>query len=126
MKSRPVAVTAFTVLAIIAGLLTGYFGLSAAGYLVPAATLLLVAALAWFGRWHRVVAGVLIANLVSGLLLVLMLAFGSGLGDTKLDISGVALLVNLLTGGPLLGLISGPLLLHMRNNGFGASRSVSA
>jgi len=126
MKSRPVVVTVFCVLLGIAGLLTGYFGLSAAGYLVPAAALFLLAALLWFGRAQRVVAGVLTVNLASGLLLVLVLAFGAGLGERKLDVSGVALLVNLLTGGPLLGLIAGPLLVLMRNDLFGTRRTATA
>jgi hypothetical protein len=57
---------------------------------------------------------VLIANLSAGALLVLVLAFGEPLGDRKLDISGAALLANLLTGGPLLGLLAPPLILSLR------------
>jgi hypothetical protein len=115
MKPRPITVTIFTVVLAVAGLLTGCIGLSAAGYLVPAAALFALAALHWFGRFPRFVAGALIVNLSSGLLLVLVLAFGAVLGARKLDVTGVALLVNLLTGGPLLGVIAGPLLYVTRN-----------
>ncbi|MEQ1754725.1 MAG: hypothetical protein ABL973_11400 [Micropepsaceae bacterium] len=126
MKSSPITVTIFSFLLAVAGLLTGYIGLSAAGYLVPAAALFVLAALHWFGRIQRFVAGVLIVNLSSGLLLVLVLAFGAVLGARKLDVSGVALLVNLLTGGPLLGLIAGPLLYVTRHEWFRARQTAVA
>jgi len=92
------------------GLITGYFGLAAYGYLVPALTMLIAAALLWLGRGRALVRWTTLINLVAGLLLVLVLAFGDFLGDRKLDVSGVSLLVNLLTGGPLMGLLALPVL----------------
>jgi hypothetical protein len=113
-RTRPTVVKSFALLLAIAGMATGYFGLSANGYLVPAACLFAMAALAWLGTARALFRGVLIVNLAAGALLVLVLAFGAPLGDRKLDISGVALLANLLTGGPLLGLLAPPLILGLR------------
>ena len=113
-RTRPTVVKAFAPLLAMAGVATGYFGLSANGYLVPAACLFMMAALAWSGTARAMFKGVLIANLAAGALLILVLALGAPLGDRKLDISGVALIVNLLTGGPLLGLLAPPLILGLR------------
>lgn len=92
------------VLLLIGGLLTGYFGLSANGYLVPAVTLLITSALLWLGRARALVRWIALLNMGAGLLLVLVLAFGGFLGDHKLDVSAVALLANLLAGGPMMSL----------------------
>jgi hypothetical protein len=87
-----------------------YLGLYASGYLAPVASLLLLAALLWLGRGKAAVAGIITLNQISGLLLIIVLAFGDGLGARKLDASAVALLFNLATGGPLMGVLSLPLL----------------
>lgn len=106
---KPRSTMPAAIAAAVFALLTGYFGMSAKGYFAPAAMLAIVALLLWkrFGRFF--VRGVMIANVASALVLVLTLAFGSPLGDLKLDIAGVALLANLLTGGPLMALVA-PLL----------------
>ena len=62
-----------------------------------------------------------------GLFLILILAFGDGLGARKLDMSAVALLLNLATGGPLMGVLSLPLLGSLQfgsrlRDWFGSSR----
>jgi hypothetical protein len=111
---RPGATRLFAILMAIGGLLTGYFGLSANGYLVPAAVLLAMAALLWLGKAGKLFKWITRVNLASGLLLVLTLAFGDFLGGRKLDVSGVSLLVNLLTGGPVLSLLGPGLLLGLR------------
>lgn len=115
-RIRPFSAALLAILALIGGLLTGYVGLSANGYLVPAATMLLVAALLWLGRLGRAVRVIALINLASGVALIAVLAFGDFLGDRKLDISGVSLLLNLLAGGPLLGLLAAPLLLALRQD----------
>lgn len=107
---RPRIVGIFSLLLVIAGLATGYAGLSASGFLVPAACLLLLAALLWLGVGPRVALAIVIVNIVAGVSQDLVLAFGDGLGRTKLDISGVLLLLNLLFGGPLMSLLALPLL----------------
>ena len=111
---RPGLARALAVALLVPGLLVGYLGLSAKGYLVPAAVAVLMAALLWLGRAGRLIKAVTWINLVSGLVLVLVLAFGEVLGERKLDVSGVSLLVNLLTGGPAVALVAPALLLGLR------------
>lgn len=111
---RPGEARLFAPFLLVAGLLTGYFGLSANGYLVPAFTVQAMAALLWLGKLGGLFKWVTLINVVSGLVLVLVLWLGDFLGDRKLDVSGVSLLVNLLTGGPGLGLIAPGLLLGLR------------
>ncbi|MFO1255204.1 MAG: hypothetical protein U1E37_05985 [Sphingomonadaceae bacterium] len=114
MPARPASARLLAVLLLILALLIGYVGLSANGYLVPAVAALAMAALLWFGKARRLFKAVTLVNLVSGSLLVLVLAFGDFLGDRKLDVSGVSLLVNLVTGGPAVALIAPALLLGLR------------
>ena len=113
-KDRPGSARLLAIVMLILALMIGYFGLSANGYLVPAATALLMAAQLWLGKGGRFFKAVTLVNLISGTLLVLVLAFGEPLGDRKLDISGVSLLINLLTGGPAVGLAAPALLLGLR------------
>ena len=107
---QPRMVRLFTALFVLAALATGYVGLSAFGFLVAAACLLLDGVLLWVGRGRSIFTGIIELNLVSGLLMVLVIGLGDGLGRHKLDISGVAMLVNFATGGPLMGLIAPALL----------------
>lgn len=109
-RPRPLVVTLFAALLLLAAAVMAYLGLYAPGYLAPAACLLLQAALLQLGRGRAVFVGIMVLNQISGLLLILVLAFGDGLGARKLDVSAVALLLNLATGGPLMGVLSLPLL----------------
>lgn len=111
---RPRLAILNTLLVALGALLTGYFGLAAHGYLVPAAVMTLICALLWAGRARTLFTTVLALNLASGALLILVLTFGDRLGAHKLDVSGVALLLNLLSGGPLLGLVAPGMLLGLR------------
>lgn len=111
---RPGSARLLALAMLILGLLVGYFGLSANGYLVPAAVAIAMAVLLWLGKARRLFKAVTLVNLASGILLVLVLAFGDFLGDRKLDVSGVSLLVNLLTGGPAVALVAPALLLGLR------------
>ncbi len=111
---RPGSAQLLAALLVILGVLIGFFGLSANGYLVPGAMALLMAALLWLGKAGRLFTAITLINLASGTLLVLVLAFGDFLGDRKLDVSGVSLLANLLTGGPAVGLLAPALLLGLR------------
>lgn len=117
-KPLPFLVGLWATMLLLSAALTGYIGLYAAGYLAPAACLLLQAALLWSGRGKSAFVGIMALNLLSGLALILALAFGEVLGAWKLDVSAVALLLNLATGGPLMGLLSLPLLGSLQ---FGAS-----
>lgn len=113
-NDRPSSARRLAIVMVILALMIGYFGLSANGYLVPAATALLMAVLLWLGKGGGLFKAVTLVNLVSGTLLVLVLAFGDFMGGRKLDISGVSLLVNLLTGGPAVALVAPALLLDLR------------
>jgi hypothetical protein len=115
IEKRPGSVRLFAISLLVLGLLIGYFGLSANGYLVPALVAFGMAGLLWFGKAGRLFKAVTLVNLVSGTLLVLVLAFGDFLGDHKLDVSGVSLLVSLLTGGPAVALVAPGLLLGLRS-----------
>lgn len=110
VAKRPLSANLFATLLVLAALATGYVGLSAYGYLVPAATLLLLALLIWLGRGRRFFIAIVVTNLMSELISDLVLLLGDGLGAYKLDLSGVAMLINLLVGGPLLLVLSIPLL----------------
>ena len=110
-RPRPVVLSAVLV---IGALVTGGLGLDANGYLVPAVVALVLASLLWLGKGGALVRLVCLINLASGVLLVAVLAFGGFLGDRRLDISGVSLLVNLATGGPALSLVAPGVLLGMR------------
>lgn len=113
-SDRPGAARLLFLLIVLLAALLGYVGLSAYGYLVPAAVAVLMATLLWLGKAGRLFKAVTLINLVSGTLLVLVLAFGDFLGDRKLDVSGASLLVNLVTGGPALALPAPALLLGLR------------
>lgn len=111
---RPPLVKAFTVLLVVAALLTGYFGLSAKGYLVPAAVSLGLAALLWWGRWPLLFRLVLDLNVLSGALMFLVIWYGGFLGKMKLDVSGVMMIVNVVTGGPLMAVVGPPIVAALR------------
>lgn len=110
----PMLVGLWTTLLLLSAAITGYFGLYAAGYLAPAACLLLQAAILWSGRGKSAFVGIMTLNQLSGVVLILVLAFGDALGARKLDVSAAALLINLATGGPLMGLLSLPLFAFLR------------
>jgi len=113
---RPTQVRVYSLLLVLAGILMALLGWSASAYYVPAMCLGLLAILLWSGRGGALFKWVLIVNQVAGLVLILVLWLGDriGLGHAKLDISGVALLVNLLCGGPLAAILGGLMLPGLR------------
>jgi hypothetical protein len=111
---RPAQVRVFSVLLVCAAIFMALLGWSAGAYYVTAMCLALLAALLWSGRAGGLFKWVLVVNQVAGLLLVLVLWLGDGLGSRKLDVSGVALLVNLLCGGPLASILGAALLPGLR------------
>lgn len=113
-ENRPGSARLNALLMVVLALLLGYFGLSANGYLVPAAIAVILAVLLWLGRAGRIFKAAVLVNLMSGTLLVLVLAFGDFLGDSKLDVSGVSLLINLMSCGPAVALLAPALLLGLR------------
>jgi hypothetical protein len=125
--ARPTAVRVFSLLLVVSGMFMAMLGWSASAYYVPAMCLGLLAFLLWSGRAGRFFKWVLVLNQVAGLVLVLVLWLGDsiGLGQAKLDVSGAALLLNLLCGGPLASILGGLMLPGLRGgrrlfNWFGA------
>jgi hypothetical protein len=112
--SRPTAVTVYVVLLVLSAIFMALLGWSASAYYFPAACLLLQALLLWSGRGFGLFKWIVLVNQLSGLVLILVLWLGDGLGSTKLDVSGVALLVNLLCGGPLMAIWGGAMLPGLR------------
>jgi hypothetical protein len=107
---RPTSVRVYSVLLILSAIFMALLGWSAGAYYVPAMCLTLLAALLWSGRGGGLFKWVLVLNQVGGLVLILVLWLGDGLGSIKLDVSSVALLLNLLCGGPLASLLGGLML----------------
>jgi hypothetical protein len=114
LSNRPMNATLFAGLLALCAVVMVWIGSMAAGYYVPAIALLLEAALLWLGKGKRLFEAVLLVNQITGLVLILDLWLGDGMGDLKLDISGVMLLTNLVFGGPLLSLLAAPLLALLR------------
>lgn len=112
--NRPFNATLFAGLLALSAVVMIWVGSMAAGYYIPAIALLVEAALLWLGKGKRLFEAVLLINQITGLVLILDLWLGGGLGDLKLDISGVMLLTNLAFGGPLLSLLAVPLLALLR------------
>jgi hypothetical protein len=111
---RPAQVRVLSVLLLVGGLFTALLGWSASAYYYTAACLVLLAVLLWTGRAAWLVRWVLVLNVVAGVVLVAVLWLGDGLGDTKLDVSGVAFLVNHFLGGPLASLLAAAILPGLR------------
>ncbi len=112
--ARPTSVRVCAALLLASALFMALLGWSASAYYVPALCLALQALLLWSGRAYGLVKGIVLANLLSGTALILVLWLGDGLGARKLDVSGALLLANLLTGGPLMGIVGGALLPGLR------------
>lgn len=115
---RPALATTASVLLAAGGLLMIWLGTMAKAYWVPGLSLLLLAALLWQGRALKVLEVTLLLNQLSAVLLLVLLLTGvaDALHLPKLQLAGVMLLLNLLTGGPIAGVLSVPLLLslHLR------------
>lgn len=115
-RTRPLSAKIFAGLLLVAALGTAYVGTMAAGFLVPAASLMLAAALIWLGRGYRVLAVLLALNIASEVLLDVVTSYGHGLGVHRLDVAGAALLANLATGGPVMLAIAVALLVTRHFN----------
>lgn len=113
-SGAPWAVRILAGLVFVAALATGELGRTAAGYLVPAAALLVSAILIWLGRGRRLLLVLVGLGLGGELIMDLALALGDGLGHAKHDVAGVAFLVNLAFGGPAMSLLAVPILASLR------------
>ena len=114
---RPARVRVLSVLLLLAGLFAAMLGWSASAYYYTAGCLVVLAALLWTGRAGALLRWVLVVNVAAGLVLVLVLWLGDGLGHAKLDVSGVAFLVNHFLGGPFASLLAPVILAGFRPGG---------
>ncbi|MFO1406298.1 MAG: hypothetical protein U1F08_02060 [Steroidobacteraceae bacterium] len=114
---RPAQVRVLCVLLLLAGLFAAMLGWSASAYYYTAGCLLVLAVLLWTGRAAALVRWVLAVNVLAGTVLVLVLWLGDGLGHAKLDVSGVAFLVNHFLGGPFASLLALAILPGLRRDG---------
>ncbi len=114
--ARPASVWVFSMLLAASCIFMALLGWSASAYYVSAMCLALLAFLLWSGRAGGLFKWLLVLNQVAGLVLILVLWLGDriGLGHAKLDISGVALIVNLLCGGPLAAVLGALILPGLR------------
>ncbi len=112
--ARPAQVRVYAVLLILGAVFMALLGWSASAYYVPAMCLALLAVLLWSGRAGGLFKWVLLINQAAGVVLILVLWLGDGLGDHKLDVSGVALLANLLCGGPIASILGAVMLPGLR------------
>ncbi|MCC6196058.1 MAG: hypothetical protein IT518_16500 [Burkholderiales bacterium] len=103
---RPTKVKVHAALLLLSALVMAAIGWSANAYYLSALCLLVQALLLWRGHSLALFKGILLVNQVSGLALILVLWLGEGLGDAKLDIAGVMLLTNVMTGGPLMSILA--------------------
>lgn len=110
VAKRPLPVKIYAALLFLSAVLMTLLGVSASAYYVPALCLLVQGVLLWRGRGFPAFKSIILVNQLSGLVLILVLWLGDGLGDTKLDIAGVMLLLNLLCGGPLMSVFALPIM----------------
>jgi hypothetical protein len=112
IRKRPLQATIYSALLAGSGLFMMWLGTMASAYYVPGVCLLLLALLLWNGRAPKLFERLLTVNQATAILLLVVLLTGiaDALHLPKLDISGVLLLANLLTGGPLAGILAIPLL----------------
>ena len=104
-RFRPKSVSVLTALLLTSAAIMAVIGWAAHAYYVSALCLALQAVLLRTGRGLALFRSILIVNQVSGLVLVLVLWLGDALGNAKLDVTGVMLIVNVLTGGPLMSIL---------------------
>jgi len=109
-RSRPLQARLFTILLLLAGVFMALLGMSASAYYVSAACLLLQAVLLWRGSAFKLFSAIMLLNEFSGLVLILVLGLGDALHLPKLDISGVMLMGNVFSGGPLMSVLALPML----------------
>jgi hypothetical protein len=116
-RNRPTQAVIFSILLVVSAIIMIYMGTYASAYYAPSVCLLLEALLLWRGKARKLFERLLLLNQLTAVVLILDLWLGDTLHLPKLDISGVMLIGNMATGGPLLGILAIPLLasFHFRN-----------
>ena len=114
-RQRPLQVTVMSGLLLLAALLMIYLGFAANAYFISGALLLLAAVLLWRGAGFKVFRNLLLANQITAILLLIFLFTGLAglLHLPRLTITGALMVINVFIGGPLLGILSIPILTSM-------------
>ena len=117
-NARPTQATIFSILALLVAIFALYLGTMAYSFAVMAVSILLSAFWLWSGRGLKPFKTVLVLNQVTGIALIALIAYRKIVlpyEDFTLTLSGIALVGNVLVGGPLLALIAIPLLPKLSN-----------
>ena len=117
-NARPTQATIFSILALLVAIFALYLGTMAYSFAVMAVSILLSAFWLWTGRSLKPFKAVLVLNQVTGIALIALIAYRKIVlpyEDFTLTLSGIALVGNVLVGGPLLALIAIPLLPKLSN-----------
>ncbi|MBV8667177.1 MAG: hypothetical protein JO269_11910 [Burkholderiaceae bacterium] len=109
-RIRPTQAAIYAALLTISAVVMIYMGTYASAYYAPSVCLLLEAVLLWCGIARKLFERVLQLNQLTGIVLILTLWLGDALHLPKLDIAGVMLIGNMVSGGPLMAALAIPLL----------------
>jgi hypothetical protein len=104
--TRPRQATVFALLFALSAAIMVWLALDAYAYFLCALPLLACAVLLWRGRGLRWFKGLLLANQITAIVLILDLWLGDMLHLPKLTISAAMLAANLVLGGPLMGVLA--------------------
>ncbi len=113
MSQRPLEVVVFSALLAASALFMMFLGEMAHAYYAPALCLALVAILLWSARAPKLFKVLLLLNQLTAIVLILAIAYRRAVQPAEtltLDISSLALIGNMLFGGPVLAILSVPLL----------------
>lgn len=109
-RTRPLQATVYSGLLVVSAICMLLLGMNASAYYIPALCLFLLAFLLWNGRGFKLFERLLTLNQLTAIVLILVLWLGDRLHLPKLDIAGVMLIANLVSGGPLAGILALPIL----------------
>ena len=115
-NARPFRVTLFSALLFLSAVFMAFLGTMASAYYLPAVCLLITAWCLIGARKPALFKAILVLNQVTAIVLIVSIAYRKivlPVEDITLSITALALVGNLALGGPLLGLLSIPLLLQL-------------
>lgn len=117
-QDRPIQVIVFSILLFISAIFMLYLGTMASAYSLMSITLFMAAYSLWNAWKSNILKIILILNQVSALALIILIAYRKialPIEEVTLDLSGLALVINIIVGGPFMGILSGILLTMMKD-----------
>jgi hypothetical protein len=114
--ARPFQVTLFSLLLFLSAVFMLFLGTSASAYYLPSVCLLITAYCLISARNAALFKTILVLNQITAIVLIGFIAYRKIMlpaEEMTLSISAVALIGNLVFGGPFLGVLSIPLLLQL-------------